>query len=217
MLLACPPVRKSKYGQRDPAEWPRPPDDKASVKANTGSVQRLAGDGGGQPCGLLSDMPVSFRNGVYAGLLVAAIAGIWLATLWRPERQVRLHTADLLSQIEKKNWRAVGEFIGDDYQDRWGNDRSLALNRIRRVFGVLPNPRVEAGDAQVRTENRQGYWQAKITVKGSASEFTALIEERVNSLPAPFELEWRRRSSKPWDWTLVCVRNEALEISDAGL
>jgi hypothetical protein len=158
-------------------------------------------------------MPVGFRNGVYAGLLVAAIAGIWLAALWRPERQVRVHTAHLLSQIERKNWRAVGDFIGDDYQDRWGNDRSLLVERTREIFRFLPNARIEASGAQVRTENRQGNWQAKITVKGGTSEFTTLIEERVNSLPAPFELEWRRRSSKPWDWKLVCVRNEALEIS----
>ncbi|HEV2842265.1 MAG TPA: hypothetical protein VGW39_13150 [Chthoniobacterales bacterium] len=159
-------------------------------------------------------MPDSFRNGLYAGLLIAAIAGIWLAMLWRPERQVRLHSTHLLSQIEKKNWRTVGDFIGEDYQDRWGNDRSRALARIRRVFGVLPKARIETSGASVRTENRQGYWRARITIKGGAGEFAPLIEERVNSLSAPFELEWRRQSSKPWDWKLVCVRNEALEISN---
>jgi len=158
-------------------------------------------------------MSVNFRNGFYAGLLVAAIAGIWLATLWQPERQIRLHTAHLFSQIEKKNWRSVGDFFGDDYQDQWGNDHSRALERIRTVFRAIPNARIEASGAQVRTENSRGFWQAKITVKGGASEFATLIEERVNSLPAPFELEWRSGSSKPWDWKLVCVRNEALEIS----
>lgn len=162
-------------------------------------------------------MPGSFRNGVYAGLLVAAIVGIWLATLWRAERQVRLHSEHLLSQIEKKNWRAVGDFIGEDYQDRWGNDRSRAVARARQVFSHLPKPRIEASGAQVRIENRQGYWQAKIKVSGGPGEFTILIEERVNSLTAPFELEWRRRSSKPWDWKLVCVRNPSLEIPDRGL
>ena len=158
-------------------------------------------------------MSVNFRNGFYAGLLVAVIAGIWLATLWQPERQIRLHTTHLFTQIEKKNWRTVGDFFGDDYQDRWGNNRGLALERIRAVFRFLPNARIEASGVQMRIENRQGYWQGKITVKGGGSEFTTMIEERVNSLPAPFELEWRRGSSKPWDWRLVCVRNEALEIS----
>jgi hypothetical protein len=111
----------------------------------------------------------------------------------------------------------LGDFVDVEYKDRWGNDRSLALNRIRRVFGVLPNAQIDSSNVQVRAESRQGYWQATITVKGSASEFTALIEERVNSLTAPFELEWRRGSGKPWDWKLVCVRNPSLEIPEAGL
>jgi hypothetical protein len=78
----------------------------------------------------------------------------------------------------------------------------------------LPNARIDAGDPQVRTENLKGYWTARITINGSAGEFAAAIQQRVNSLTAPFELEWRRQSSKPWDWKLVSVRNPALEISE---
>ena len=162
-------------------------------------------------------MPVSFRNGVYAGLLIAAIAGIWLATLWQPERQVRLHSAHLLSEIEGKDWRAVGDFIGDDYRDQWGNDRARAMEQLRALFRYLPKARIEASGAQVRTEGRRGYWQARIAIRGGSSEFATAIEERVNSLAAPFELEWQRRSSKPWDWKLVGVRNPSLEIPRAGL
>jgi hypothetical protein len=157
-------------------------------------------------------MPLSFRNGVYAGLLVAVLFGLYLVALWRPERQIQLHSAHLLSQIEKKNWTAVAEFIGTDYQDRWGDDRALLLERMRQAFRVLPNGRIEAGDPQVRAEDLKGFWTAKITISG-AGEFAALIQEKVNSLSAPFELEWRLQSSKPWDWKLICVRNPALEIS----
>ena len=140
------------------------------------------------------------------------IAGTWFVARWQPERQIRLHSAHLLSQIDRKDWRAVRNFIGDDYQDQWGNDRGLAVERNREVFHFLRNPRIEVSGVQVRTESHQGYWLAKITIKGSGSEFATLIEERVNSLPAPFELEWQRGSNKPWDWKLVCVRNETLEI-----
>jgi hypothetical protein len=47
---------------------------------------------------------------------------------------------------------------------------------------------------------------------GEAGELTAAIQERVNSLGTPFELEWRRNSAKPWDWKLVRVGNPSLEI-----
>jgi hypothetical protein len=156
---------------------------------------------------------MTFRNGFYAGLIVAAIWGIYLARLWQAERQVELHSVHLLAQIEKKNWRTVGEFIGNDYQDRWGNDRALLLERLHEVFRALPNARIEFSGVTTRTENGRGYWSAKINLKGSG-EFGDVIERQVNSLESPFEFEWRRGATWPWDWKLVAVRNPALEISN---
>ena len=155
---------------------------------------------------------MNFRNGFYAGLLVAAITGLYLFRLWQPERQIELHSTHLLSQIEKKNWKAVEQFVGRDYQDRWGNDRALLLERLRTVFRALPNARINAEATSVRTESGQGDWSAKITITG-AGEFGEVIEARVNSLETPFELEWRRGATWPWDWKLVSVRNPGLEIS----
>src|SRR3982751_829847 len=109
---------------------------------------------------------MTFRNGFYAGLIVAAVWGLYLARLWQAERQVELHSVHLLAQIEKKNWKAVGEFVGRDYQDRWGRDRALLLERLRDVFRVLPNARIEFSAASARTQDGRGDWTAKINVKG---------------------------------------------------
>ena len=155
---------------------------------------------------------MNFRNGFFAGLIVALIAGIYLVRLWQPERQVALHGAHLLSHIENKDWTAVSDLIAEDYQDRWGHDRALVLERLREVFRAMPNARIAAANPAVNAANGKGNWVAKVTITG-AGEFAAVIEERVNALPAPFELEWRRRSGKPWDWKLVRVENSALEIS----
>ena len=160
-------------------------------------------------------MPPNFRNGFYAGLLVAVILGLYLFTLWQPARQVELHSEHLLFEIEQKDWKDAGKFIADDYQDRWGQDRALVLQRLRAVLGVVRNPRIEASAARQRTAGRQGFWTAKITVQGEG-EFAALVQERVNSLSEPFELEWQRKSGKPWDWKLVSVRNAQLEIARDG-
>lgn len=160
-------------------------------------------------------MPISFRNGVYAGLLIALIVGIYLIRLWQPERQVQLHSTHLLEQIEKKNWKRVGEFIGSDYQDQWGHDRALALERLREIFRALPNARIEVASPIVHTESGRGQWIAKITLNGTG-EYADLIKARVNTLDAPFELEWQRGATWPWDWKLISVRNPALEISGYG-
>lgn len=155
---------------------------------------------------------MSFRNGFYASLLLTLIVGLYLVRLWQAERQVQLHSAHMLSQIEQNDWSAVEEFIAPDYQDRWGNDRALLRERLRRVFRALSKPRLQAASASVRAADGRGYWTAKITITGSG-EFAGLIEARVNSLEAPFELEWRRGATWPWDWKLVSARNSELEVS----
>lgn len=155
---------------------------------------------------------VNFRNGFYAGLVVALIAGVYLVRLWQPARQVELHSTHLLAQIEKKNWKAVDEFVASDYQDRWGNDRALLIERLRDVFRALPNARIESSGPMTQANHGSGHWTAKIFVKGTG-EFADSIEARVNTLDAPFELEWRQGATWPWDWKLISVRNPALEIS----
>src|ERR1700730_2452770 len=134
---------------------------------------------------------MSFRTGFYAGLVVAVIWGIYLAQLWQGQRQVELHSIHLLAAIEKHNWKAVGEFVGSDYRDQWGNDRALLLERLREVFRALPNARIESRVVSVQTGNGRGSWTATVTLK-STGEFADFVQDRVNSLESPFEFEWRR-------------------------
>jgi len=156
---------------------------------------------------------VTFRNGFYAGLLVAVVLGIYLFRLWQPQRQIELHNLHLLEQIEKHNWNAVADFVGETYQDRWGNDRRLLLERLPQVFRALGQTRIDATGMAIRREADRGYWTAKITIQGNG-ELADFIQNRVNTLDAPFEFEWQRGATWPWDWKLIAVRNPALEISD---
>ena len=156
---------------------------------------------------------MTFRTGFYAGLIIAAFWGVYLFRLWQPQRQIELHNVHLLAQIEKHNWKSVGEFIGENYQDRWGNDRKLLLERLPQVFRALGNTRIESSAVVIRQDQDRGYWAAKITIKGTG-EFADFIQSRVNSLEAPFEFEWQPGATWPWDWKLVAVRNPVLEISD---
>ncbi|MEY2506194.1 MAG: hypothetical protein QOH01_523 [Verrucomicrobiota bacterium] len=107
----------------------------------------------------------------------------------------------------------MGEFIGETYQDRWGNDRARLLERLPQIFRALGNTRIQWSAVAIRCEEGRGYWTAKIRVNGTG-EFADYIQTRVNSLEAPFEFEWQRGATWPWDWKLVSVRNPALDISD---
>ena len=153
---------------------------------------------------------MSFRNGFYAGVVVAVGWGLWVALLWQPERQVSLHSVHLLEHIRKRDWKAVAEFVDLTYADRWENDRMRLLERLPEVFRMLPNARIDASLPSIRTSRDRGYWSAKIRIK-SSGEFADYIESRVNSLEEPFEFEWQR-GTWPWNWKLISVRNSALQI-----
>ncbi|MFN2540571.1 MAG: hypothetical protein ABR514_00175 [Chthoniobacterales bacterium] len=157
-------------------------------------------------------MPGWFREGFYTGLTVALLAGLFLLWLWRPERQIRYHSEHLLRAVEHKNWTRAGDFVATDYQDQWGNDRTRLLDRSREVLRYLRGLRIEASNVAVKIDNHRGYWTAQIKIDAEPNELTAMVKEQVNPLPAPFELEWRRVSKKPWDWKLVRVSNPSLQL-----
>jgi hypothetical protein len=155
---------------------------------------------------------ITFRGGFYGRLALAVCIGLYLIWLWGPAHQVRLHTKNFFHAIEHRDWENVADFIGNDYQDQWGDDRARVLERMREGFRWVRGSRIIATNPIVNVESRQAIWIGKITLYSSDDDVMQLLDERVNKLPTPFELEWHRLSGKPWDWRLVRVSNSAFEI-----
>jgi hypothetical protein len=159
---------------------------------------------------------ISYRGAFYGGLALALCIGLYLMWLWRPEHQVRLHTQNFFHAIDNRNWEAVDDFVGSDYHDQWGDDKARLLERMREGFRWVPGSGILASNPGVQVEVRRAIWAGKITVYSSDDGVMEVLNQRVNNLPAPFELEWHRLSGKPWDWKLVRVSNSAFEIPAEG-
>lgn len=157
-------------------------------------------------------MTITFRGGFYGALALTVGIGLYLIWLWRPEHQVRLHTENFFHAIEHRNWETVADFIGNDYQDQWGDDRTRVLERMREGFRWVRGSAITAPDGAVQVETPRAIWIGKINIYSSDESVMQFLDERVNKLPAPFELEWHRVSGKPWDWKLVRVSNPAFQI-----
>jgi hypothetical protein len=156
---------------------------------------------------------VSFCGGFYSGLLALAVCtGLYLIWLWQPERQVRRHTENLFRAIGRKDWEALAGFIGNDYQDQWGDDRGRVLERLREGLRYVRGPRIIASNPSVRVEAQRAVRSRKITLYSADDDVMEMLDQRFNSLGAPFELEWHRISAKQRDWKLVRVSNSAFEI-----
>ena len=156
-------------------------------------------------------MRLTFRDGFVAGACLAIIAAIYFAWFWQAQHQVRLHTIHLFRNIEVRNWSAVAADVSLDYRDDWNNDRALLIARLRELLSNRGQLQIMARDSDLRIEQRDVFFRAKITIQGDG-EIVSLIKERINPLSAPFEMQWRRQSAKPWDWKLVRVSNAELQL-----
>jgi len=155
---------------------------------------------------------ISFRGGFYAGLTLAVCIGLYLVWLWRFLFNVTPPTENFFHAIEHKDWTAAADFIGSDYHDQWADDRARLLERMREGFRWVRGPRIIASNPSVQVETLRAIWTSKIVLYSTDNDVMELLDERVNALPAPFELEWHRLSGKPWDWKLVRVSNSALKM-----
>jgi hypothetical protein len=155
---------------------------------------------------------ITLRGTSVVGLTLAVCVGVYLFWLWRPEHQVRLHTQNFFGAIDDRNWETVANFIGAEYHDQWNDDRARLLERMREGFRWVRGSRITAANPFVRVEIPRAIWVGKIVVYSSDDGVMEVLDEHVNKLPAPFELEWRKMSGKPWDWKLVRVSNPAFQI-----
>lgn len=157
-------------------------------------------------------MRISLRNGFYGALGAALFGVLFLLWLWQPERQVRRQTAKFFHLIEDRDWAGVSDSMDPQYVDQWGHDRARVVERMREIMRYMRAIRLVAQEPGINIDNRQARWTARITIEGEGGEALALVQDRINPLTAPFELEWRRISHKPWDWKLVGVSNPELQL-----
>lgn len=146
-----------------------------------------------------------------AAALVAL--GLWLAWLWQPERQVRLHTAGLIKGIERRNWSKVQDLLADNYSDRWGHDKAFVLSGLHQVFGSFVFLTVEHENLSVNAIT--GQTRTRVKVSGQGGVVAQYVMTKVNGLPEPFTLTWAKRSGKPWDWHLTAVDHPTLDPDSA--
>jgi hypothetical protein len=89
------------------------------------------------------------------------------------------------------------------------------FQRLRFLLGFTNDLQIRAINPQIESAAGVGRWSSRIEVHGSG-EMAALAQERINALNAPFVLEWRQESWRPWHWRLVRASNAALKLDPWG-
>ena len=149
------------------------------------------------------------------GLAAVALV-VFLALLWQPARQVRLHQEHFLKAVAKRNWEKVGHFIGAEYHDRWGHDKENVLAQSAQVFGQFLFCNIQSEERSLVLENGSATVSAKLVMGGTGGPLADYAMQRVNALTVPFVFKWVRKSWKPWDWELTEVNQPELTIPAMG-
>jgi hypothetical protein len=150
---------------------------------------------------------------VYVAAALVALL-LYCLALWQPGRQLRLHQANLLRAIEKRDWERVATFFDEDYSDRWGHDKASVIERAREVFRQFLFVKIRHSIATIDYASDSASLAASVRLEGSGGPLAQFAEERVAALREPFVFRWSKRSWKPWDWKLREVNQSELEIPE---
>jgi len=136
-------------------------------------------------------------------LVLLSLGGLWH---WQPERQVRLHTDNLLTRFSDRKWNRVAPMISDRYADRWGFDKTFVLREskevLRQFFALTITPE---SNYSVITDSKNGEARTTLRIQGSGTAIAEFTMTEINRLNHPFTLRWVRPGWKPWHWELIEV------------
>jgi len=152
--------------------------------------------------------------------MIAAVASLVLATialrcfwLWQPERQLLLHQSSLRGAIERRDWSKVQDLMDPAYADRWGYTRDTGVQAGRQYLGQFFALTVNAQLVDDQLTPDGGTVTERWQLDGTGTALAGMIEDYANQAHAPFVFQWRHRSWKPWDWTLMRVDNAELNLA----
>jgi len=143
---------------------------------------------------------------------IALVAALWLRWWLQPERQIPRAQARLLSTIERRDFDAMSAMIAPAYRDRWQHDKTEVIAQSREVFGQFITLTITRETRGIRAGSGAWFLSEKITFSGIGGPLAMAARDTVNGLRAPFVMEWRQRSAKPWDWELHSVENPQLDL-----
>ncbi len=156
------------------------------------------------------------RKYASSALAVFALLALFLLWLWKPERQVRLHTSHFLKNVERRNWDRVRDFLAPGYTDRWQHDRDSAVGDAREVFRQFLFLTLENHTDSCEVDGNHAIAHTIVRISGNGGPLAQLVMGRVNELHQPFTFTWHKASWKPWDWELERVDHPELSTERFG-
>jgi hypothetical protein len=151
----------------------------------------------------------------FAALLALALftaTALYCLWLWQPQRQALKHQQTLLTAAGKRNWNKVSSLIAENYSDRWGFSKSVALRESSEILRQFFFLEIKGETLATESADDSAVILQRITLDGKGTALAEMAKQEVNSRREPFRFEWKRQSWKPWDWQLTRVDHPQLRV-----
>lgn len=150
-------------------------------------------------------------------LISAAVLLIaWLAWIRQPEQQIQRKFANLLHQVEKRNWEQVRIAVSANYQDQWGFNREDLLRLTSEVFRQFFFVEITPIARRIAVTSDVAELSAKLRLSGRGTGLAEQGITRAAELKEPFRFIWKRESWKPWDWKLASVSQSEIYLDSTS-
>lgn len=117
-----------------------------------------------------------------------------------------------MGAVENRDWKKVKSLMAEDYRDRWDLDREKAVSLAAEAFQQFLALEIRVETQRVTREGKDGQVDARLRLEGRATAVGEMVMQRANSLENDFQFAWQQKSWKPWDWKLVSVSQNEIEI-----
>lgn len=148
------------------------------------------------------------------GIGGAALAALilWGAVEFSSGRQVERAFARFIHAAENRDWKKVKSLMAEDYRDQWDLDRDKAVSLAAEAFQQFLVLEIVVESSSAQRQGREASVEAKLRLAGRATAVGEMVLQRANSLENDFRFAWQQKSWKPWDWKLVSVSQNEIEI-----
>lgn len=149
---------------------------------------------------------------IFLGVFLFGVGGVYLVAFrWTPATQIRLHQMELIQAAEHNDRATLEELISDFYKDQWGFSKKELLIALRDMRRSMTTVEVTPEVIVVHAAKDTGSFSTVIRIDGvgyAADE----VKSEINTITTPFVFHWRKEGPKPWDWGLVKITNEGLDL-----
>jgi len=160
--------------------------------------------------------PPSIDRGSTRLILLLALVAIILVTglvSWsgRPAHVVAKRQASFLTGVESRSGARLARLLSENYQDRWGFQRSDAVEALLDAGSQFITLVVKPEDPATVIEGRRAVVTTRLVVSGQAiGPVGHEVTRTVNQLKEPFVFTWEKQGFLPSSWRLVSMENPSL-------